>query len=45
MRDYIIKKVDKDGYDRFLLWLSTDSLVDHLGNIEDSLIELPRLTS
>lgn len=40
MCNYIIKKADKEGYDRFLLWLSIDSLADHLDNVEDSLNKL-----
>lgn len=37
MNEYIIKKIDKEGYDRFLLWLSFESLLDNLSDIEESL--------
>lgn len=37
MKEYVIKKISKDGYDRFLLWLSIESLYDHLDSIEESL--------
>lgn len=40
MEGYIIKKICKDGYDRFLLWLSFESLLDHLDSIEESLNKL-----
>lgn len=36
MNEYIIKEINKEGYDRFLLWLSFESLVDHLNSIETS---------
>ena len=31
MNTFVIKETNKDGYDRFLLWLSYESLIDHLG--------------
>lgn len=36
MRDYIIKEIEKDGYSRFLLLLSTESIFDYLDSIENS---------
>ena len=36
MNEYIIKKIEEEGYDRFLLWLSFESLLDHISSIEDS---------
>ena len=36
MRDYIIKEIEKDGYSRFLLLLSTQSIFDYLDRIENS---------
>lgn len=36
MSDFIIKATNKDGYDRFLLWLSSESLLDHMDCIEES---------
>lgn len=36
MSEYIIKNIDKEGYDRFLLWLSFESFIDHLSSIEKS---------
>ena len=37
MNGYVIKRINKDGYDRFLIWLSFESLFDHLNSIEESL--------
>lgn len=37
MSNFIIKEINKDGYDRFLLCLSFDSLLSYLGSIESSL--------
>lgn len=37
MKEYIIKEIERDGYNRFLLWLSAESILDHLSSIEDSL--------
>lgn len=34
MNEYIIKDINTEGYDRFLLWLSFESFADHLGSIE-----------
>lgn len=36
MNTFVIKETNTDGYDRFLLWLSFESLVDHLDSIEKS---------
>lgn len=36
MNDYVIKKINIEGYDRFLLWLSFESLLDHISCIEES---------
>lgn len=35
MNTFVIKETQIDGYDRFLLWLSFESLIDHLSSIED----------
>lgn len=35
MNTFIIKETHADGYDRFLLWLSSESLIDHLSSIEE----------
>ena len=37
MNGYVIKRINKDGYDRFLIWLSFESLFDHLNSMEESL--------
>ena len=34
MNTFVIKETNTDGYDRFLLWLSFESLIDHLSSIE-----------
>ena len=31
---FYIKKINISGYDRFLLWLSFEGIMDHLGDIE-----------
>lgn len=36
MKDYILKEIEKDGYSRFLLLLSTESIFDYLDSIEKS---------
>lgn len=36
MDSYIIKKVNKDGYNRFVIWSSFDSLFNDLDDIESS---------
>ena len=36
MNKFIIKNISECGYTRFLLWLSSESSVEYLGNIEDS---------
>lgn len=35
MNTFVIKETNIGGYDRFLLWLSFESLIDHLGSIEE----------
>lgn len=35
MNTFVIKATNTDGYDRFLLWLSFESLIDHLSSIEE----------
>lgn len=37
MSEYIIKKISKDGYDRFLLLLTCESIFDYIKNIEETL--------
>ena len=36
MNTFVIKETNTDGYDRFLLWLSFESLLDHLVSIEEA---------
>ena len=36
MNTFVIKETHTDGYDRFLLWLSFESLIDHLSSIEEA---------
>ena len=36
MRNYIIKEIEKDGYSRFLLLLSTESIFEYIDSIENS---------
>lgn len=36
MNEFIIKDTSECGYTRFLLWLSSESLVEHLRDIETS---------
>lgn len=36
MNTFIIKETHTDGYDRFLLWLSVESFIDHLSSIEEA---------
>lgn len=36
MDTFIIKETNIDGYNKFLLWLSFESLVDHLDSIEEA---------
>ena len=36
MDTFVIKETNKDGYDRFLLWLSFESFVDNLDSIENA---------
>ena len=36
MDTFIIKETNTDGYNRFLLWLSFESLIDHLSSIEEA---------
>ena len=36
MNTFVIKETNTDGYDRFLLWLSFESLIDHLSSIEEA---------
>lgn len=36
MNTFVIKETNTDGYDRFLLWLSFESLIDHLRSIEEA---------
>lgn len=36
MNNFVIKETNKDGYDRFLLWLSFESIIDHLDSIEEA---------
>lgn len=37
MNDFVIKETNNSDYDRFLLWLSSESLTDNLGSIEKTL--------
>lgn len=37
MEHFVIKDIGKDGYDKFLIWLSSESLIDHLVSIEKAL--------
>ena len=37
MDNFVMKDIVKDGYDKFLIWLSSESLIDHLGSIEKAL--------
>lgn len=32
---FIIKEINEGDYNRFLLWMSFESLIDHLDNIEE----------
>lgn len=36
MNTFVIKETNTDGYDRVLLWLSFESLLDHLDSIESA---------
>ena len=36
MNTFVIKETNTDGYDRFLLWLSFESLIDNLSSIEEA---------
>ena len=36
MNTFVIKDINEGDYDRFLLWLSLESLIDHLSSIEES---------
>ena len=36
MNTFVIKETNTDGFDRFLLWLSFESLIDHLSSIEEA---------
>ena len=37
MDNFVIKDIGKDGYDKFLIWLSSESLIDHQDSIENLL--------
>lgn len=37
MNDFVVKETNNSDYDRFLLWLSSESLTDNLGSIEKTL--------
>lgn len=34
MNNFVIKEINVEGYNRFLLWLSFENLTDHLSSIE-----------
>lgn len=36
MNTFVIKETNEDGYNRFLLWLSFESIIDHLASIEEA---------
>lgn len=38
MNDFFIEEVNHDGYKAFLIWLSTESLIDHISYIENSIL-------
>lgn len=37
MKDYILKEIHKDGYDGFILCLSSDSIFNYLNSLEKDL--------
>ena len=36
MNTFIIKETNKDDYNRFLIWLSFENIIDHLNSIEEA---------
>ena len=36
MSEFVIKKINENEYDRFLLWLSLESIIENIRNIEKS---------
>lgn len=36
MNNFVIKEINAEGYNRFLLWLSFENLMDHLSSIEEA---------
>ena len=36
MNTFIIKETNKDDYNRFLIWLSFENIIDHLNSIKEA---------